>query len=100
MYNNSSTPTACISTAGVRELYAIQKSATSLKLGGSVSLGRAMEVFREVQFAEGFHYLESLASHWAVVANTATRNVSAVLFIIYMMTAEWIYWLQNMTIHI
>ncbi|XP_063842770.1 uncharacterized protein LOC135090214 isoform X1 [Scylla paramamosain] len=78
VYRNSSTPSACISTAGVRELYAIQKTATSLMLGGSVSLGRAMEVFKDVQFAEGFHYLESLASHWSVVANTATRNVGSI----------------------
>lgn len=78
VYGNSSTPAAWIRTAGVTELYAIQKSADSLKLGSCVSMGRAMEVFKEVQFTEGFHYLESLASHWSVVANTATRNVGSI----------------------
>lgn len=74
----SSTPTAYITTAGVKELYDIEGSEITLKLGGCVSLGRAIETFKTAKFAEGFHYLESLANHWSVVANTATRNVCCV----------------------
>lgn len=76
VYRNSTTPIAYIVTAGVTELYDIEGSATSLKLGGCASLGRAIETFKTAQFAEGFHYLKTLANHWSVVANTATRNVS------------------------
>lgn len=78
MYRNTTTPAAYITTSGVRELYDTEGSATSLTLGGSVSLVRAIEVFRTAKFAEGFHYLENLANHWSVVANTATRNVCIV----------------------
>lgn len=78
VYRSNTTPAAYIVTAGVSELYDIEGSATSLKLGACVNIGRAIETFKTAEFAEGFQYLEALANHWSVVANTATRNVGVV----------------------
>lgn len=76
VYRSNPTPAVYITTAGVKDLYEIEGSAISLRLGGCVNLARAIETFKTAEFAEGFQYLDTLANHWSVVANTATRNVS------------------------
>lgn len=78
VYRNTTTPAAYITTAGVKDLYEIEGSAISLKLGGCVNLARAIETFKTAEFAEGFRYLDTLANHWSAVANTATRNVGSI----------------------
>ena len=66
-----------MNSSGVKDLYMVIMSQTSLVLGANVSLTRSITAFKSTAKKHpGFSHLDELAKHWSVVANVGVRNVS------------------------
>lgn len=59
----------------IPDLRNINKTSTSLVIGGNVSLTVAMETFEKYSKASDFEYLQHLAKHIDLIASVPVRNV-------------------------
>lgn len=62
----------------VPELHRVQKTESSLTLGGNVSMTLAMESFEERSKDPGFEYMRRLAKHIDLIASVPVRNIGTI----------------------
>ncbi|CAO1351447.1 unnamed protein product [Diamesa serratosioi] len=75
VYRRSTDLKVFIDISSVEELRGYETSATSLDLGGNVTLTEAMEIFTKVAAEkQGFEYLRELVKHIDLIANVPVRN--------------------------
>lgn len=60
----------------IPDLRVVNKTSTSLVIGGNVSLTVAMEMFEKYSKSADFEYLQHLAKHIDLIASVPVRNVS------------------------
>lgn len=65
-----------IDVNAVPELHAHVQAASTLKIGGNVSIREATQILRKAAKLQGFEYCEHLAIHMDKMANIGVRNVS------------------------
>ncbi|XP_018304122.1 xanthine dehydrogenase 1-like [Mycetomoellerius zeteki] len=62
----------------IQELRNIEKTDSTLVLGGSVTLTTAIETFQKYSNDAGFKYLNQLAQHAEMIANITVRNIGTI----------------------
>ncbi|CAO1303177.1 unnamed protein product [Diamesa tonsa] len=75
VYRRSTDLKVFIDISSVEELRGYESSASSLDLGGNVTLTEAMEIFTKIaEEKKGFEYLKELVKHIDLIANVPVRN--------------------------
>ncbi|XP_043523035.1 xanthine dehydrogenase/oxidase-like isoform X2 [Frieseomelitta varia] len=72
------TPDMIIDINNIPDLRVINKTSTSLVVGGNVSLTMAMETFEKYSKASDFEYLQHLAEHIDLIASVPVRNAGSI----------------------